>query len=143
MPHVTHNHHKLTHEGAKAILAAAEARAREIGVPMNIAVMDDGGYLMAFGRMDGAKISSVRIALAKARASAIRRAPTGPADGDPSKVLLSLALAITSLAEQTPMRGGLPIEVEGQCVGSIGVSNGTEEQDLDVARAGLAALLPK
>ena len=143
MPHVTHNHPKLTLEGAKAVLAAAERRAIEIGVPMNIAVVDDGGHLAAFSRMDGAKISSAQIAMTKAHASAIRRLPTGPANNDPSTVLMSLSLAITSRANQTPMRGGLPLEVDGQCVGAIGVSNGTEEQDLDCARAGVAALVAR
>ena len=143
MPHVTHNHPKLTLEGAKAVLAAAERRAIEIGVPMNIAVVDDGGYLAAFSRMDGAKLSSAQIAMTKAHASAIRRLPTGPANNDPSTVLMSLSLAITSRANQTPMRGGLPLEVDGQCVGAIGVSNGTEEQDLDCARAGVSALVAR
>ncbi len=140
MPQITRNHPKLTLEGAKAILAAAEIRATEIGVPMNIAVVDDGGHLLAFSRMDGAKLSSVRIAITKALGSAIRRLPTGPSGGDPSSILPSLSLAIASGAAQTPLRGGLPILVDGQCVGAIGVSNGSEEQDVDVAQAGVAAL---
>jgi len=140
MPQITRNHPKLTLEGAKTVLAAAEKRAIEIGVPMNIAVVDDGGHLMAFSRMDGAKLSSVRIAITKAHASAIRRMPTGPAGGDPTSVLPSLSLAIASGAAQTPLRGGLPILVDGECVGAIGVSNGSEDQDLDVANTGIAAL---
>jgi glc operon protein GlcG len=140
MPQITRNHPKLTLEGAKAVLAAAERRAAEIGVPMNIAVVDDGGHLLAFSRMDGAKLSSVRIAITKAHGSAIRRLPTGPAGGDSSNVLLSLSLAIASGANQTPLRGGLPILADGECIGAIGVSNGTEEQDVDVAKAGAAAL---
>lgn len=140
MPQITRNHPKLTLEGAKAILAAAEIRATEIGVPMNIAVVDDGGHLLAFSRMDGAKLSSVRIAITKALGSAIQRLPTGPSGGDPSSILPSLSLAIASGAAQTPLRGGLPILVDGQCVGAIGVSNGSEEQDVDVAQAGVAAL---
>lgn len=143
MPHVTHNHPKLTLEGAKAVLAAAERRAAEIGVPMNIAIVDDGGHLAAFSRMDGAKLSSARISIAKAHASAIRRMPTGPANDDPTTVLMSLSLSITSRGHQTPMRGGLPLMVDGQCIGAIGVSNGSEEQDLDAARAGVAALLAR
>jgi uncharacterized protein GlcG (DUF336 family) len=143
MPHVLHNHPKLTLEGAKAVLAAAERRAVEIGVPMNIAIVDDGGFLAAFSRMDGAKLSSAQIAMTKAHSSAIRRLPTGPANDDPSAVLMSLSLAITSRANQTPMRGGLPLLVDGKCVGAIGVSNGSEEQDLDVARSGVAALVSR
>jgi glc operon protein GlcG len=138
---VTRDNPKLTLEGARAVMAAAERRAVEIGVPMNIAVADDGGHLLAFIRMDGAKLSSVQIAINKAEAAAIRRQPSGPAmSGDQPNVTLSLGLAIGSRAHQTPIRGGLPLMVDGKCVGAIGVSNGTEDQDVDVARAGLTAL---
>jgi len=109
-------------------------------VPMNIAIVDDGGHLLAFSRMDGAKLSSAQIAITKAHASAIRRLPTGPAGGDPTSVLPSLSLAIASRAHQTPLRGGVPIMADGECIGAIGVSNGTEEQDVDVAKTGAAAL---
>lgn len=141
MPGVTRNHPKLTLQGARAVLQAAERRAQEIGVPMNIAVVDDGGHLVAFERMDGAKLSSIEIALNKAHCAAIRRQPTGPyLEGNGPSLMVSLSLAIGSRARQTPLRGGLPLLVDGQCVGAIGISNGTEEQDVDVARAGASAL---
>jgi glc operon protein GlcG len=144
MPLVTRNHPKLTLEGAQAVLAAAEKRAREIKVPMDIAVVDDGGHLLAFARQDGAKLSSIVISINKAQTSAIRRKPSGPAlDGGQPSVLLSLALAIGTKAAQTPIRGGLPLEVDGECIGAIGVSNGSEDEDTDVARAGAAALAGK
>jgi glc operon protein GlcG len=138
---VTRDNPKLTLEGAKAVLAGAEKRALEIGVPMDIAVVDDGGHLLAFVRMDGAKLSSVEIALRKAYCSATRRQPSNAAmQGGQPNVLLSLGLAIASGAQQTPIRGGLPLMVGGKCAGAIGVSNGTEEQDVEVATAGAAAL---
>jgi glc operon protein GlcG len=138
---VTRNNPKLTLEGARAIIAAAEQRAKEIGVPMDIAVVDDGGHLLAFIRMDGAKLSSVQIAITKAVSAAIRRMATGPMPpGAEPNLLLSLGLAIGSHGQQTPIRGGLPLTVNGVCVGAIGVSNGTEDQDADVARAGAAAI---
>jgi glc operon protein GlcG len=135
------NQPKLTYEGARAVLDAALARAAEIGVPMIVAVVDDGGHLLAFARQDGAKLSSVQIAITKAECAALRRQPTGPylVEGQPD-LRVSLALAIGSRGQQTPLRGGLPLLVDGVCVGAIGVSNGTEEQDTDVARAGAAAL---
>jgi glc operon protein GlcG len=138
---VTRNHPKLTLDGAKAVLVAAEKRAVEIKVPMDIAIVDDGGHLLAFSRMDGAKLSSVQIAIVKAVSAAIRRKPSGPAltDGVPN-VLISLSLAIGTNANQTPIRGGLPLEADGECIGAIGVSNGSEDEDVDVARAGAAAL---
>ncbi len=138
---VTRNHAKLTAEGAKAVVAAAERRAAEIKVPMNIAVVDDGGHLMAFTRMDGAKLSSIQIAIVKAHASAIRRKPSGPAmSGEQPNTMLSLALALGSEGHQTPIRGGVPLMAGGEIVGAVGVSNGTEDEDVDVAQAGAAAL---
>ena len=138
---VTRNNPKPTLEGARAVVAAAEKCAQEIGVPMDIAVVVDGGHLLAFIRMDGAKLSSVQIALTKAVSAAIRRMPTGPMPpGAEPNILLSLGLAIGTGGQQTPIRGGLPLIVDGVCVGAIGVSNGTEDQDAEVARAGAAAL---
>jgi glc operon protein GlcG len=138
---VTRNHPKLTIEGARAVLAAAQRRANEIQRPMNIAVVDASGHLLAFERMDGAKLSSIRIALVKAQSSAVRAAPSGPSmSGEQVNQLLSAALAIASPGEHTPIRGGVPLIVDGQVVGAIGVSAGTEDQDVDVARAGAAAL---
>ena len=70
MPHVTLNHPKLTLEGAEAVLdAARRPRPRASVCSMNIAVVDDGGYLLAFARMDGAKLSSIDIAINKAHAA--------------------------------------------------------------------------
>jgi len=132
---------RLTLAGARAILNAAEQKAREIKVPQNIAVVDEGGHLLAFARMDGAKLSSVEVALTKARAAALRRAPTGPApsQGEPS-ILLSLGLPLATEGKLTCIRGGLPLVVDGQCVGGIGVSAGTEDEDVAVAQAGVEAL---
>jgi len=136
---ITRNHAKLTLEGARAVLAAAERHATEMQVSMNIAVVDDGGHLLAFARMDGAKPSSIAISLVKARAAAMRRAPTGPAmAGDHVNVALALGLASAGPDQQTPIRGGLPLVVDGEVVGAIGVSAGNEDQDLEVARAGAA-----
>jgi glc operon protein GlcG len=141
MAHVTLNHPKLTLEGAEAVVAGAKAQAARMGVPMNIAVVDEGGHLLAFARMDGAKPASIEIALNKALAAAIRRQATGPArSGNEVNVMLSLGLAIGSHAHQTPIRGGLLLEANGEAIGAIGVSAGTEDEDTEVARAGVAAL---
>ena len=138
---VTRNAPKLTLAGAKAVLAAAEKRATEIGVPMDIAVVDDGGHLLAFSRMDGAKLSSIEIAIGKALSAALRRQPSGPVrTGDQVNLAVSLGLAIASHGKQTPIRGGVPLTVDGICIGAVGASNGTEDQDLDVAQAGARAL---
>jgi len=141
MPLVTRNNPKLTLEGARAVLAAAHRRAEEIRVPMNIAVVDEGAHLLVFERMDGAKISSVAISLVKAQAAAVRSAPTAASmSGDQVNLPIALGLAIASPALQIPIRGGVPLMVDGKVAGAIGVSAGSEDQDLDVARAGAAAL---
>jgi glc operon protein GlcG len=138
---LTRNNPRLTLEGARTILAAAEKKAREIAVPMNIAIVDDGGHLLVFARMDGAKLSSVEVALTKAMGAALRRAPTGPAKtgGEPG-VILSLGLSLATDGKLTAIRGGLPLVVGGQCVGGIGVSAGSEDEDVQVAQAGVDAL---
>ncbi len=138
---LTRNNIRLTLEGARAILAAAEAKAGEINVPQNIAVVDDGGHLLAFARMDGAKLSSIEVALTKARAASLRRSPTGPSPttGEPN-VFLSLGLPLATDGKLTCIRGGLPLVTQGQCVGGIGVSAGTEDEDVLVAQAGVQAL---
>jgi glc operon protein GlcG len=138
---VTRNHPKLTLEGARAVLSAAQQRGAELRCPVNIAIVDEGAHLLVFERMDGAKPSSISIALVKAQAAAMRRAPTGPAmAGDQVNVPLSLGLAAASPSAQTPIRGGIPLMVDAEVVGAIGVSAGTEDQDADIARAGAAAL---
>ena len=132
---------RLTHRGARSIVEAAEAKARQIGVPQCIAVVDEGGHLLAFSRMDGGKISSVQVALTKAVSAATRRTPTGPMpSAQDASLLLSIGLPLATGGSITPIRGGLPIVVDGQVVGGIGVSSGTEEQDVECAEAGLAAL---
>jgi glc operon protein GlcG len=141
MAHLMQGNPRLTLEGANAILAAARVQAQSMGIAFSIAVVDDAGWLVAFSKMDDAKYSSIDIALCKAQSAAIRRTPTSPVKaGEDVNLVLSLALAIGSHARQTPIRGGLPLEANGRCIGAIGVSAGTEDQDLEVARAGVAAL---
>ena len=141
MPLVTRNHPKLTLEGARAVLEAAHRRAEEIDVPVDIAVVDEGGHLLVFERMDGAKPASITIAMVKAQAAAVRRAITGPVMiGEQVNLLSSIGVAIADSDLQTPLRGGMPLIVDTQVVGAIGVSAGTADQDLEVARAGAAVL---
>lgn len=141
MPLVNRNTPRLTLDGARAVLAAAERRAVEIHRPMNIAIVDDGGHLLAFARMDDAKPASVEIALTKARAAALRRSATGARSKDASvDLMLRLGLAIARSEQQTPIRGGIPLIVDEQVVGAIGVSAGSEDEDVSVAQAGAAVL---
>jgi glc operon protein GlcG len=126
---------KLTHEGALKALTAAIAKAQEIGVPQNITIVDEGGNMLAFVRMDGAKFLSIETSKSKALSAASHRTATG---GIPAA--LEMKLAIASGGRLTNAEGGLPIFIEGVCVGAIGVGSGTSAQDVEVARAGLAAI---
>ncbi len=138
---LTRNSTRLTLEGARTILAAAEKKAQEIKVPQNIAIVDEGGHLLVFARMDGVKLSSIEVALTKAISAALRRTATGPSPSkDEPNVFLSLGLSLATGGKLTCIRGGLPLFVNGECVGGIGISGGTEEEDVLIARAGVEAL---
>jgi glc operon protein GlcG len=142
---VGRNQVRLQLKGAEVALAAARAKAAELKLAVNIAVVDDGGHLVAFARMDGARPGSATTAQTKATAAASFRQTTGPlpARGEPD-LLLSLGLPLAAAAsggKATPLAGGVPIVVDGQVIGAVGVGGGTGEQDAEVARAGIQALL--
>jgi glc operon protein GlcG len=145
-PLVTRGRVQLNLAGAETILAGAKKKAASMKISFNIAIVDDGGHLVAFARMDGARPASTYTALTKAMTAATFRQETGPlpAGGDPN-VLLSLGLQQTAIAgggKGTALVGGAPITVDGQVIGAVGVGGGSSgEQDLAVAKAGIAALL--
>lgn len=126
---------RLTHVGVIAALNAAVAAAESIGVPQCIFLVDDGGATIGSIRMDGAKFLSMRTARRKAVTAASNRKPTGDMDGTKS-----LRLAVATDGDFICLEGGLPIFIEGQLVGAIGVGSGTGEEDLVVARAAIAAI---
>ncbi|GIW06248.1 MAG: PduO protein [Dehalococcoidia bacterium] len=129
----------LTFERAQAALAAAVAKAQAIGVPMSIAIVDGGGHLLAFGRMDGAGWATVKIAVAMAETSAAFRS-----EGARLKPFVNDRWfnSIEVAGGQPPLAGdaGIPIVLNGRLEGAIGVSGGSGAQDRACARAGLAAL---
>jgi glc operon protein GlcG len=144
-PLVTRGRVELNLAGAETILEAAQKKAASMKIAFNIAIVDDGGHLITFVRMDGARPASGYTALTKAMTAATFRTETGPLPqtGEPN-LLLSLSLQQTAVAgggKGTALKGGAPIVVDGQVIGAVGVGGGTGEQDLEVARAGIAALL--
>jgi glc operon protein GlcG len=144
-PLVTRNQVRLNLAGAEAALAAARAKAAELKVAVNIAVVDDGGHLIAFVRMDSARPGSATTAITKATAAATFRQPTGPLPpkGEPD-TLLSLGVSLAAAAsggKATPLPGGVPIVVDGQVIGAVGAGGGTGEQDTAVAKDGVQGLL--
>ncbi len=134
---------KLNWEGTNRILQAAVQKVQGLGIPMSIAVVDEGGHVLGFARTDNGKPHNIRIALAKARAAASNRLPTGKisSTGQPLNDHMAIALPLAAGTDMyVTFAGGLPIMIDGHCVGGVGVSGGTGEQDAEVARAGLSAL---
>ena len=129
--------HSISSELAQKMVAAAVAKARDLGVRENVAVLDDGGNLKAFTRMDGAPLLCVEIAQNKAY-TALFGISTQELfnfiQGDPS-----LLAGLPTLARVAAWGGGFPIKVNGEVVGAIGVSGAPAVQnDVDCARAALA-----
>lgn len=134
---------KLTEEGAMAALKAALEKARALGVSASVAVVDDGGHLLAFARADGAELYTVPIAIAKGRGAAFTRFPTGKKSPSGRERDDHHALAITLAAGPgsfVSIPGGLPLFSDGQFVGAVGVS-GAGEKDGEIARAGAEAVV--
>jgi glc operon protein GlcG len=126
---------ELSSAGALVVLNGAMAKAESISVPQCIAIVDRGGNLLAFVRMDGAKVLSQISAIQKAVTAASSRTATGGMSEE-----LALKLAVTTAGQVTNLQGGLPIIIAGQVVGAIGIGSGTGEQDGIVAQAGIDAL---
>ena len=124
----------LTASDARIIAAACRALAERNNWAVTIAVVDDGGHLMHLERLD-AKVTTVNVAAGKARTSALLHAPSAGLAARIKDEPNLLALDVM------PLRGGVPIMVGKECVGGVGVSGVIPEQDEQVAKAGIAALL--
>ncbi len=128
----------ISTESAKTVAAASIAEARKSNWKMAIAIVDTGGYLVYFEKMQDTQTGSVELAIEKARSSALFRRPTkvfqdGVAGGGEGLRLLRLTGAI-------PIDGGVPIIVDGKIIGAVGISGGSGEQDGQVAKAGASAI---
>lgn len=128
----------LTLDGAKNIVAAAEAEAKKNNWSMAFAIVDAAGGLVLFHKGDGARPSNVDFAIAKARTAARYQRPTKALDS-----MVTSGRIQFLAADALPIEGGVPITVDGQVIGAVGVSGGTAPQDAQVAMAGIAALVVK
>jgi uncharacterized protein GlcG (DUF336 family) len=128
---------RLGLDDARALIAGAKVKAEEIGVPMCIAIVDESGQLIAFERMDGGKITSTLIAQDKAftAAGAKRTTESYGEVSQPGKPAYGINTAIGG--RLSIVAGGMPILVDGQVVGAIGVSSGTPAQDSECAAAAI------
>ena len=125
----------LSLDGARTIAAAAEAFAHKTNWSVALAILDDGGHLLYFQRMDGVNIGAIEVCLRKAE-SAVKFKRPGKAfsdriPGQPQVMVIPGAF---------PFEGGLPIVAGGEVIGGIGVSGATATQDASIAQAGLEAL---
>lgn len=125
----------LSSSQARAIADKALAVAEELNLGISVAVVDDGGYILAVQKMDKAGKLTPKVAVEKARTAALMRAPSGAMQSR-----LKDEPALLRLTDYLPMAGGLPVIHAGECAGAVGISGGTAEQDTHVATCALTAL---
>jgi glc operon protein GlcG len=126
----------LTLDDVKKIAVAAEAEAVKNNWAVTISIVDDGGHLLWLQRLDGAAPVSAWIAPAKAKTAALGRRESGVYE----KMVNEGRVSFLSVEPVTPLEGGVPIVVDGQYVGAVGVSGVKSSEDVQIAKAGIAAL---
>jgi uncharacterized protein GlcG (DUF336 family) len=129
---------RLSHAEARILLEGVAVKGREMGIPMCSAVTDESGHLIAFDRQDGGKISSISIAVDKAFTAAVARKPTHVYNELCQSGKPTFGIHITNGGHFSIIGGGVPVTVNGQIVGGIGVSSGTAGEDVVCAEAALA-----
>ncbi|MFC2177029.1 heme-binding protein [Actinomycetota bacterium] len=135
--------HRLTTEGAKAMLAAAVSKAEDLGIAITVAIVDAGGHLLVLERMDGGRFHTVHSSTTKAVTAASNKRPTTTrgAQGQDLDTVHAIGLSLAAGPDRwTAMEGGFPVLFEGECVGGIGVSGGDWQQDEAIAEAAIAAV---
>ena len=126
----------LTLEDCKKISAAAEAEANKNSWNVCISIHDDGGHLLHLVRMDGATPANSRIAIEKGRTAGETRRSTAMWEDR----VKSGRMAMLKMPGVTPVQGGLPIVIDGECIGAVGVSGVQSHEDEQIAKAGIAVL---
>jgi uncharacterized protein GlcG (DUF336 family) len=136
--------YKLELKEARAMVQAALARARELGVPETVCVVDDGGYPIAMERMDGARITGPQIAWNKAFTAAGHKRSTHLFNVPPNGPALpgneAFGIQWSFEGRFAVFVGGFPVVVDGEVVGGVGLSGGNGEQDTQCGLAALGAL---
>jgi uncharacterized protein GlcG (DUF336 family) len=127
-------------ELARKVIAAAEKKAAEIGQPMNIAVVDEGGNLVSHVRMDGAWIGSIDISINKAFTSRAFDISTRDLAGHSQSGGQFFGIHVSNHGRIMIFAGGIPLKRGNKVIGAIGVSGGSGEQDHSVAEAGAAVV---
>jgi uncharacterized protein GlcG (DUF336 family) len=134
---------RLTHQGAKMIMATAADMASQARIAISCAIVDAGGHMILLERMDNGRFHTVRSCTTKAVCAASNRRPTTAkgAAGQDLDVSHAIGLALAAGPERwTAMEGGVPVLVDGQCIGGGGVSGGDWETDLRIAKAAVESI---
>src|SRR5262245_51993971 len=127
----------LSLDGAKAVGAAAATEAKRLGAGGAIAVVDDGGHLLYLERLDNTFPAASAVAIEKARTAATFRRPTSVFED----AIKNGRLSLVAVSVMTPLQGGVPVIVDGQAVGAVGVSGAANaQQDDDIAKVAAVAL---
>ncbi len=132
---------RLCIEDARILIEGARQKAAQIGVPMCIAVTDDSGNLIAFERMNGGKAHSVHVSIDKAYTAGSARKATHEYNAANVPGNLAFGIHTESGGRISTVGGGLPVFIDDQCVGGIGASSGSPQQDMEVSQAGLEHFL--
>jgi glc operon protein GlcG len=134
---------RLTHQGAKKIMATAVDMADQAGIAISCAIVDAGGHVILLERMDGGRFHTLHSCTTKAVCAASNRRPTSAAGavGQALDVSHTIGLALAAGPERwTAMEGGVPVLADGQCIGGVGVSGGDWETDLRIAKAAVESI---
>jgi uncharacterized protein GlcG (DUF336 family) len=134
---------RLSLAEAKILIDGATKKSVEMNIPMCIAVTDESGHIMAFDRMDGGKVSSSPIAIDKAFTGAVARKGTHVYNELCQPGKSTFGIHVTNGGHFSIIGGGLPVTVDGQIVGGIGISSGTAHEDQIVAEAAVAYFYEK
>ena len=127
-------------EAAQALVHSAVRRAEELGVTINVAVVDSGGHLAAFLRMPGSAFHSIEIAINKAYSAMSFGMPTSQWGAVLDSLSAPCRTSLPMAQRMMTCGGGVPVEIDGRRVGAIGVSGATEQQDEDIAHHALGCL---
>jgi glc operon protein GlcG len=134
---------RLTHPGAKKMMMTAVDMANQAGIAISCAIVDAGGHMIVRERMDGGRFHTVHSCTTKAVCAASNRRPTTAkgAAGQDLDVSHAIGLALSAGPERwTALEGGVPVMVDGQCIGGVGVSGGDWEIDLRIAKAAVESI---
>jgi uncharacterized protein GlcG (DUF336 family) len=134
---------RLTHAGARMMVATAIEKARAAGIAISCCVTDAGGHIVILERMDGGRFHTLHSCTTKAVCAASNRRPTSAkgAVGQDLDVTHAIGLALAAGPQRwTAMEGGVPVVVDGECIGGVGVSGGDWQADLRIAQAAVESI---